>query len=392
MGIGNFTSLIEKGLLVNPAIKSTIPISTLYGKKIAVDALTLARAYRSTACNNALDKHNIQDCALPTSLVTEIWVDRFIDFILSMYEANILPLFIFDGKPPEDKVVLKKRKTIWVEKEEKMNIITYKLEELWLEKEREPLTKIPMDLLIEYKKQMRNNSYSSYSEIDALKQILRICGIPVIQAPSEAEQLCCSLAIDGHVAAVMSNDADCYIYGAPLLLTEYSGWGKYATFTAVRIDLLRVALDLTPVQMVEIAVLAGCDYNEGVEGVAIGTAYKWIKKFIYIENIVEKKLPDYTVLDPVRCRKHFRYMAANKLLDLDYENMKASIDGIQEGIDFLTFYKLDKHLPRIMSAINTLSVKSGNCDYGFLDRVAHYEPPVISIKNGVKILYAGRSY
>lgn len=47
------------------------------------------------------------------------------------------------------------------------------------------------------------------------KQLLRLMGVPVIDAPSEAEAQCAAMAKAGVVYGVATEDMDCLTFGAP---------------------------------------------------------------------------------------------------------------------------------------------------------------------------------
>merc|ERR1712137_1451509 len=50
------------------------------------------------------------------------------------------------------------------------------------------------------------------------KQLLRLMGVPVVEAPSEAEATCAALCRDGKVYASATEDADCLTFGTKLLV------------------------------------------------------------------------------------------------------------------------------------------------------------------------------
>jgi flap endonuclease-1 len=50
---------------------------------------------------------------------------------------------------------------------------------------------------------------------DDCKRLLRLMGVPVIDAPSEAEAQCAEMAKAGLVYGVATEDMDCLTFGAP---------------------------------------------------------------------------------------------------------------------------------------------------------------------------------
>merc|ERR1711963_89895 len=50
------------------------------------------------------------------------------------------------------------------------------------------------------------------------KTLLRLMGVPVVEAPSEAEATCAALCRDGKVFAAATEDADCLTFGTKVLV------------------------------------------------------------------------------------------------------------------------------------------------------------------------------
>ena len=55
------------------------------------------------------------------------------------------------------------------------------------------------------------------------KTLLRLMGVPVIEAPTEAEAQCAALAKAGAVRAAVSEDMDTLTFGAPIMLRNVFG-------------------------------------------------------------------------------------------------------------------------------------------------------------------------
>ena len=54
--------------------------------------------------------------------------------------------------------------------------------------------------------------------IDDAKKMLRLMGMPVIEAKEEAEAQCCELVLNDRAYAVGSEDMDCLTFGAKILI------------------------------------------------------------------------------------------------------------------------------------------------------------------------------
>merc|ERR1719330_39604 len=105
---------------------------------------------------------------------------------IKLMESGIKPVYVFDGKPPELKLgELDARRA-------KRNEATANLE-----KAKERVTR---------------------EQNEETKRLLRLMGVPVVEAPSEAEATCAALCRDGKVYAAATEDADCLTFGTKILI------------------------------------------------------------------------------------------------------------------------------------------------------------------------------
>lgn len=113
-------------------------------------------------------------------------------------------------------------------------------------------------------------------------------GIPIVEAPCEAEAQCAELARGGKVYAAASEDMDTLCYEPPQLLRHLT----FAEARKIPIDEISykeamAGLDMNKEQFVDLCILLGCDYCETIRGVGPVTAYKLIKEHGSLEKIVE---------------------------------------------------------------------------------------------------------
>jgi len=141
--------------------------------------------------------------------------------------------------------------------------------------------------------------------IESAKKLVQLMGFPVVEAPADAEAQAALIVSRGEAWAVSSQDWDSLLYGAPRLV-------RYVTLTGfewlpskqrarklepelAELEKVVRVLGITRRQLVEIAVLVGTDYNEGVEGVGPKTAYKLIKTYGSLDRLpasIRAKLPE----------------------------------------------------------------------------------------------------
>jgi flap endonuclease-1 len=131
--------------------------------------------------------------------------------------------------------------------------------------------------------------------IGEAKELLRLMGIPVVQAPSEGEAQAAHMARAGSVWAAASKDYDSLLFGAPRLVRFLTISGKEflpraGTFRAITpelIDLGRMlaTLGITREQLVDLGILVGTDFNDGIKGIGPKKALNLVRKHGAIEGM-----------------------------------------------------------------------------------------------------------
>ena len=213
------------------SIKS-ISISELSGKKIAIDISNYMYKYES---NNTL-------------------IENMYLMLAIFRQYNIIPIFIFDGKPPtEKKALLKKRKEDKKEAENEYNILKQKLENNVSSNEDKEEIISNMDLL---KKQF---IYITREKINQVKSLIMSYGATYYDARGEADELCAQLVLKNKAWACLSEDMDMFVYGCTRVIRYLSLFNG----TAVLYDIKGILenLGLTQKELREICVLSGTDYN-----------------------------------------------------------------------------------------------------------------------------------
>lgn len=375
-GLKGNNSLIKK--FPNCLIK--IKCSELRNKRIAVDVMWMARACRSTANNEVLAETDLRTDKISELKITKLWLRRFAEFITDMYSHEILPVFVFDGKPPIEKTeTLKKRREDEKSKREKIFECEEKLFGYW--NATSVLEIAPNNIIEEYTKLLKNNSNIPRGDFDILKQVFKYFGCPYIQAPSEAEKLCSSMVIDGLVTAIYTTDTDVLAHGAPLMFNNYNRYEK--TFEGIRVDVIREECELHHDEFIEFCILSGCDYNDGVKGIGPVSALKLIKKYKCIELIKDSKITDLSLIKAELCRSLFKYEPAKDMCNFDFDKLTIDMSFLNEGIDFLQHYELDKYLEMLTKNSSNLSFKNEDPQNRTLGikKVIKYVP--IRIEDGI---------
>ncbi|CAI5492311.1 unnamed protein product, partial [Closterium sp. Naga37s-1] len=108
-------------------------------------------------------------------------------------------------------------------------------------------------------------------------ELLQQCGVPYIIAPMEAEAPCAWLAQHGVVDAVVSDDCDALLFGAPTLWRHLFSDRHYVE--VYRAEDVQRELGLSRRHLVRMAMLLGCDYTPGISGIGVVNAIEVIHAF-----------------------------------------------------------------------------------------------------------------
>jgi len=196
-------------------------------------------------------------------------------------DFDMKPVFIFDGKPNP-----LKRRTI--------------------ERRREARKKAEAEYVEAVSKKDYAKAWSKAvmtgrvtgSVLDDSKRLLTLMGIPWLEALEDAEAQASFMAARGDVWAVGSKDYDCLLYGAPIL-------ARYLTLTGrewlpaqrrsrplipelIRLSENLALLGITREQLVDLAILVGTDFNQGVKGIGPKKALKLVHDYGSIEQMPEE--------------------------------------------------------------------------------------------------------
>jgi flap endonuclease-1 len=204
-------------------------------------------------------------------------------------DYNIKLVFVFDGKPPP----IKSR-----EIEKRRN------ERKKAEKEYQEAVK-KGDLETAYSKAVMTGRLTSQGVLDA-KRLLNLLGIPWVQAPSEGEAQAAHMALCDDVWATNSRDYDSILFGSPRLVRYLTISGeewlpskrKARKLLPELIELTDFLehIGLTRNQLIDLSILIGTDFNNGIKGIGPKTALKLMKKHSRLEELpakIKEKLPEH---------------------------------------------------------------------------------------------------
>jgi len=194
-------------------------------------------------------------------------------------ENGILPLYIFDGSPPEFKArtIASRRK------------IRKAGEEEWSEALERGDTKGA------YRAAMQSTRVDS-AILGSGKQLLDALGVPWMVAPSEGEAQSAYFVNSGVATYSVSQDYDSLLFGASVLVRNLTVSGKRRIGgRQVMVSPERIYLSefldthgITREQLIRIGILIGTDFNEGIHGIGPKKAQKIVCENRFTEVMAEK--------------------------------------------------------------------------------------------------------
>jgi flap endonuclease-1 len=197
----------------------------------------------------------------------------------NLVEARIRPVYAFDGKPHPLKA-----KTL--EDRQKRKELA---EKEWKEA-------LEAGDLKKARTKAQQTSRVTDEILKQSKELLDALGIPHIQAPSEGEAQASYMVKKGDAFAVGSQDYDCLLVGSPVLVRNLTSSqrrklpGKEA-YSKVYPNQIRLkpnlkTLGVTQKQLVDMGILIGTDYNDGIKGIGPKKSLNLIKKNGNVENVL----------------------------------------------------------------------------------------------------------
>ena len=187
-------------------------------------------------------------------------------FRLAGYINNgIIPICVFDGKPPDAKkgTIQSRNKGV----KESMDKI-------------EELKKLPQTQEIKNKINdlEKKSTRMTWQHGEDLKKLLTHMGIQWYQADGEAEAGCVWLVKKNHADTVMTEDMDTLPLGTPTLIRRRVRKGqKPDDITVFHLDKILEGLELTMEQFVDMCLLCGTDYTPSIPRIGSRTAHTYIK-------------------------------------------------------------------------------------------------------------------
>ncbi|MDX1745847.1 MAG: flap endonuclease-1, partial [Halobacteriales archaeon] len=245
MGLSDLRSL---------AAIETVPLSSLRGSVVAVDAHNWLYKYLTTTVKFT------NQAAYTTDDGTE--VPNLIGIIQGLpkfFDHSITPVFVFDGAPADLKA------DEIAERREERERVEAELEEA---RERGDAVEIAQ---LESRTQRLTDVI-----LETTRGVFDRLDVPYVDAPMEGEAQAAHMARhDPAVDHAGTDDYDALLFGAPTTLRQLTSRGDPEM---MNLDATLEDHDISWEQLVDIGILCGTDYNEGVSGIGPKTALKEVRE------------------------------------------------------------------------------------------------------------------
>jgi len=273
--------------------KTPVNLADLAGRSIAIDAYNAL--YQFLAIIRQPDGTPLKD---HSGRVTS-HLSGLLYRTSNLVEMGIKAVYVFDGVPPTLKEVeIKRRARV---KEEALVKYERALQEGRVEEAR-----VYAQMTSRLKDYMADDS----------KRLLKLLGVPWVQAPSEGEAQAAHMTKKGDTDYCASQDYDSLLFGAPKLIRNVTISGRrklprknvYVEVVPEIVELRKVLdeLGVTLEQLVDIGILVGTDFNpEGVKGIGPKTALQLIREHGSVEKVVPTLKEVSFPVEPQRIRDIF---------------------------------------------------------------------------------------
>jgi flap endonuclease-1 len=263
MGIKSLTALLKTNV---PNTIETQKIYQLSGKRLGVDASLFI--YKSLLSHNNLYNQKGE----VTNHISGIFYKT-----VNYLALGIEPVFIFDGKPPEEKKqVLAIRNKLANDAKEKMKSASG----------------------TEYLKYEKQSLRLSEKHIQDVKHLLKLMGVSYLHIDGEAEAIGSELCRTGYLHAMVTEDMDTLAFGCPILVRKCIDKTVKMSdaISVLNLEVILQTLNINESQFLELCILCGCDYCENIPRIGYNTALQIIRTHenvdAFLDSQTKYKVPE----------------------------------------------------------------------------------------------------
>jgi flap endonuclease-1 len=252
------------------AVIEPIPLADLRGSVVAIDAHNWLYRYLTTTVRWTRD--DVYTTAEGEEIPNLIGI---VQGLAKLLESDLVPVFVFDGGVTELKEAEIERRN-----EQKAAA------------ERKEAEAREAGDAIEAARMAARTQRLTATILDTSRELCSLLGVPVVEAPAEGEAQAAHMVRSGTVEYAGSEDYDTLLFGAPRTLRGLTSDGD-----PERMDFVATLEEheLSWEALVDVGILCGTDFNEGVAGIGPKTAVKLVREHgdlwavleaedVYVEN------------------------------------------------------------------------------------------------------------
>lgn len=216
--------------------------------------------------------------------------------ITHLLSNKITPVYLFDGKPGDEKKdLIKKRREQYLGKKEDIQIMKERIEEI----KKEIASMEEVDVLIQCKreeidiltnlieKKQRTTIRIDREMVKQLKEMLTEAGIFYFECPGETDLYVKEFFKRNLIQYVITEDLDFLTHQCPKVIYNYKASSNSCVLYDYNIIIKELSLNSS--QFIDLCIMFGCDYTGTIKGIGHKTAYKFIKQYGSIEEIMKHK-------------------------------------------------------------------------------------------------------
>lgn len=262
MGIKGLNAVIADNA---PNAIKALEIKSFFGRKVAIDASM--SLYQFLIAVRQSDGQQLQS---ETGETTSHLMGMFYR-TLRIVDNGIKPLYVFDGAPPKLKSgELAKR----IARNAQASADAAEAKETGTAEDVDKFSRRTVRVTKQHNEEA--------------KLLLKLMGIPYIEAPCEAEACCARLAQAEKVYAAASEDMDTLCFNAPVLLRHLTfSEARKEPISEISLSKALEGLMMDMDQFIDMCILLGCDYCDPIRGIGPKKALELVREHKNIENILE---------------------------------------------------------------------------------------------------------
>jgi len=202
----------------------------------------------------------------------------FLNQIVKLLSNNVIPTYIFDGKPIDEKNM-----TIEIRNKKRRNM-EEKLEQIQERIDNEDYDSVEesLELIKERERLKKSIIYIDKEKLDKLKELLDLFHLKYVDALHEADTLCAKLVRDKFVTSCMSDDMDLLAMGCDSII-------KFTDNKIIEYNLPYILdrLAINNDKFLNICMLLGTDYLKSICRNTYLEILEFVRKYNKLSDIVK---------------------------------------------------------------------------------------------------------